>query len=119
MVELKLVKELVNVNDKNHLRDVYEIGDYEVYEDRYTYKDGRMGLHVSTRIKMDAKPYTPDIYYDCGWGKQEAKFQIQTTSYGPLGIEELEKFITAQQEAIEIARILTEKFINTDNNDNK
>jgi hypothetical protein len=55
--------------------------------------------------------YIADIYYNCKWGEEKGVFQIQTTSYGALNIDEFSKFMKAQQDAMEVVEILTNTFI--------
>lgn len=56
--------------------------------------------------------YAPEIYteYEKGYGKPTG-FKILTTSYGSLNSEEFAEFLKEQNEALEVVKILTEKFV--------
>ena len=105
MLEMNLVR---TKEEENRKYEVYEIEGYSVYVT--IYDDGEKIISVSTNIGDDE--YTPDIYFEDGeFGSKEKKFKIQTTSYGALGIEEIEKFMAAYKKAVEAANVLTKEFI--------
>lgn len=101
-MELKLV-EAFEVDDRKV--DRYEIGNYKVKA--LTYSWGRR-VEVSSQSR---ERYLPDIYCRIDDEGEIVGFEVQTTSYGALPIEEVKKVIDGLNEAIEVVEILTKTFI--------
>lgn len=102
MLEIKLID---NVETDTVDCYLYRIGHYEVAY-RF-FKDFNKKFFSVSKNQSDG--YLPDISYDDIFGNKE--FKIQTTSYGALGIEEMKKFMEAYNEAMEVVKILTDKFL--------
>lgn len=91
----------------------YKIGEhYEALHEVTTFKSGKKLERF--RIKSNGSSwsnYLPDIeFWDGTWGDEPGSFKIQTPAYGALSMEETQKLIEGYQEALEVARILTEAF---------
>ena len=87
------------------------VGNYAVIVYDSLYSDGTVRRDVECRRLQRGPSYIPDIYYQSGWAGEEAEgFSIQTTSYGALDVAEFQKFLAAQQEALEVVEILNREF---------
>ena len=102
-MELKLLT--TKENSRRSIINIYQIGNYKVVEEitsNYTF--------ISVRVNEEAPEYTPEIYT-----REEdfkvVSFAIQTTSYGSLLVDEIEEVIKGFNEAIEVVKILTDKFV--------
>lgn len=111
-MELKLVVEKY-VEDKFSIAsankrkvEVYEIGSYSVKV--VTYPDSS---HYITIRKEVGGEYLPDIYCRNNDDGDVLGFEIQTTSYGAISVEETKKMIAALNEAIEVVEILEKHFV--------
>lgn len=102
-MELKLV-EAFEVDGRKV--DRYEIGDYKVKA--MTYSWGRR-VEVGS---LNRERYLPDIYCRTDDEGEIVGFEVQTTSYGALPIEEAKKVVDGLNEAIEVVEILTDRFVN-------
>lgn len=110
-MELKFLKEeiYVDIFSRNRHVTLYRIGNYWV-KDNTT--DNCADNHTINLVAIHPASYTPEIYteYEKGYGKPTG-FKIQTTSYGSLDAEEFAEFLKEQNEALEVVKILTEKFV--------
>lgn len=103
---------LLNTSEKGIFKnEYYEISDYGVSVD---YENGK--IHNIFIINDKAiKSNKSKIFYDNGSkliGPNGKKcFRISTHSFGVLNVEEIEEIIKYYQEAIEVVKVLTEKFI--------
>lgn len=112
-MELKLVVEKY-VEDKFSIAsankrkvEVYEIGSYSVKV--VTYPDRS---HYITIRKEVGGEYLPDIYCRSNDDNGDVLgFEIQTTSYGAISVEETKKTIVALNEAIEVVETLEKHFV--------
>ena len=107
-MELKLVssKMVNNAIFGATLVERYEIEDYEV---KVNHLLGEVVVSVTKRSNNDR--YLPSIIYrDDEDGNLEG-FDIQTTSYGALSIDEIEKMVNSIEKAVKVVEILTEKFV--------
>lgn len=92
------------VNDK--LVEIYEIAGYEVKV--VTYEGGYK--HINVREKRS--DYLPTIY--CRDDDDNGKvldFEIQTTSYGSLPVDEIKKMIAGLEEAVAVVEVLRKEFV--------
>lgn len=90
------------------VREHYEIGDYKIIAD--TYNSGFMSINIT---RKNGNKYLPLIYVEHDLEECTlCKFSIQTTSYGSLAINEIEEVIKGFEQAVEVVKILTEKFVN-------
>lgn len=88
----------------------------EVMLDRYAI--GNYAVKVLTRSwgrSVEVRPlnrqgYLPDIYVRDEMDGGITGFEVQTTSYGSLPLDELRKVITGLEEAAKVAEILTAEF---------
>lgn len=93
----------------------YTLGEHYTVE-RYikTYKDGSVYQNFYVKVadyNEGRKNYIPEIYYEDNYfGERNPRFEIQTTSYGALNPEEIQKVIKGYQEAVEAVEILTNRF---------
>ena len=110
-MELKFLKEESYVGAFGHHRQLklYSIGNYWV---KYNISDDYANSHTINLLPIRPLRYTPEIYteYENGYGKPTG-FKIQTTSYGSLNANEFAEFLKEQHEALEVVKILTEKFV--------
>lgn len=93
----------------------YTLGDYyEIEKYVRTYEDGTgvETIYVNHKDwKVARENYIPEIYYKNDFfGERKPRFEIQTTSYGAMDTEEIQKVIKGYQEAIEAVEILTKAF---------
>ena len=101
-MELKLVEKF-EVDGRKVAR--YEIGNYKVRA--LTYSWGRR-VEVSSQSR---ERYLPDIYCRTDDEGKIVGFEVQTTSYGALPVDEVKKVVDGLNEAIEVVEILTMLFI--------
>lgn len=100
-MELKLVD--TKINDRQV--DIYTVGNYTVYVN--TYEGGRQCIDIEE--KRDE--YIPPIYTRTEIFGEISGFEIQTTSYGSIAVEEIKKMVAALNEAVEVVEILTKEFV--------
>lgn len=112
--ELKLIgtQEVEDENSKS-TRYEYAIGNYRAYKDVTVYKNGSNPYESIFIAKNWELRYLPDIYFHNLFYKKddEKTFTIQTTSYGSLNAEEIQKVVEGYQEALEVVKVLTESFL--------
>lgn len=94
---------------RNRQTTLYRIGNYWVNDNTWDNCDDNRTINLAAILPTR---YTPEIYteYENGYGKPTG-FKILTTSYGSLGANEFAEFLEAQHEALEVVKILTEKFV--------
>lgn len=84
--------------------ELYQIGKYKV--SITTYSDGGSYANIS---KDHSERYLLEIY-----AREDGTitgFEIQTTSYGAMPADEISKVIAGLEEAMEVVKVLTEKFV--------
>ena len=102
---LELVDHRIKFADDVRALDIFKIGSYTV--NRVTVHEG--GKLVWSNVTVFSKSdYAPEIRYD-DWSDKK-QFKIQTTAYGALDAEEIKKVIAGYEEALEVVKVLTEKF---------
>ena len=110
-MELEFLKEEIYVDTFGRHRQtkLYRVGNYWVNDN--TWNDCAYNRTMKLSY-IRAFHYAPEIYteYEKGYGKPTG-FKIQTTSYGSLDAEEFAEFLKEQNEALEVVKILTEKFV--------
>ena len=120
MITIKHIGTVSKVeNGVRYTRDEYEVGKYIVHdyvrakiEDGTTFRSITIS-EADVAAHFERRSYLPEIYYiDDFFGTKENRFEIQTTSYGALTVDEFKKFMEAQQHAFEVAEALTVRFIN-------
>lgn len=98
---------LVRTKEVNNKKvEIYEIADYEVKV--VIYEDGTKYITV----RETRGGYVPTIY--CRTNDDNGDilgFEIQTTSYGALSVEEISKLVNDLEEATQVAEILTAEFV--------
>lgn len=104
-MELKLTQ-TKTVEDRKV--EIYEIAKYTVRVITYN------GGYRSIDIREERGEYIPAIYYRTDINGDAIGFEIQTTSYGALPIDEMSKMVQALVEATTVAGILTKEFIKED-----
>lgn len=85
--------------------DKYIVGNYSV---KVFTRD--WGTSVEIR-KLNKQEYLPDIYSVDDMEGGIVGFEVQTTSYGSLPVDELRQVIAGLEEAAKVAEILTEEFV--------
>ena len=116
-MELVKINERTKTDEENgvtYIGTEYSIGDYQVERIEKHYKDGEMveNIHVSASWEDRNEKFLPEIYFNDDWfGTKKKHFDIQTSSYGALAPEEIEKVIAGYQQAVEVVETLTDKFI--------
>lgn len=103
-MELKLV---ASTQDGNSTLHKYEIGDYTVYDEQT--EDNKYS-DIIIVLKDTANRYSPKIYTDQKSGSNIKGFEIETKGYGSLDIKDIEDVIKGYQNAIEVVKILTDKY---------
>ena len=114
MMELVKVDSKVKISLKDGTVREYnsfKLGKYEVEEYTVTtYEDGKSYKRVAVSKDWDER-YLPEINYcDDILGEKAPEFKIQTTAYGALKPEEIEKVVEGYKEALEAVEILTANF---------
>lgn len=117
-MELKHTQHLEGTyNGQNIVREIYTIGAYTVTVDVTKYlADNTTHRSISVACPFDnwsdETRYVPEINYRDGyWDHKEPRFAIQTTSYGSLEADEYVKFLEAQQEALEVVKVLNRELL--------
>lgn len=104
MKELKMVLETAK-NFDDYQVYIYKIGRYSVR------KTVHKGGFTQLEVLHSKSEYLPMIYCKDDLEGNVLGFEIQTTSYGSLPIEEIKKMIANMEEAIATAEILTKEFV--------
>lgn len=102
-MELKLV-EAFEIEDRKVAR--YEIGSYQVKALTYSWGD-RVEVRGTNKER-----YLPEIYCRTDDEGEILGFEVQTTSYGALPVDEIKKVVDGLNEAIAVVEILTDRFVN-------
>lgn len=102
---LKLSKSVER--DDGSTVNLYRIHDYDVSE--HVYPDGTRLVHVTVHNTMNK--YVPAIYVNDDLDGTVKGFEVQTTSYGSLPLEEINEYCSKLQAAAEIAELLTREFV--------
>lgn len=94
-------QEIINAQETKFVKGLKRVAESYGYETYYIWvevsKTGREYLNFELTQK-DCKSYTPEIYQKHTFGKsflENPKFELQTTSYGALNEEEVQKFMDA------------------------
>lgn len=87
-------------------REVYTIGSYEVIVVIFE------NCVNDIMVYAEDKRFVPSIYVCQSIFDDEIKgFEIQTTSYGALKSEEIKEVIKGYEEACEVVKVITERFV--------
>lgn len=110
-MKLELVKEIKKEEKTcKATHKVFRISEYTVEVSNYEYTDS--GYEMITVKKDYNAEFLPDVYFISGaFGSDEKEFKIQTSSYGVLSPEDIQKVIKGYETALEVVAILTEAFI--------
>lgn len=106
-MELKLLKTITA--DDGTIFNKYLIGDYIIRENI-----NKSFTCIYTTPNLNANAFLPSIFANDE--KEDGNitdFEIQTSSYGTLKVEDAKRFIEAYKEAVEVVEILKDKFIAT------
>ena len=99
---------------KKYERDEFTLGKhYTVVRNITRYEDGDKMVRICVNLSYEDRHnnYFPEIYYeDDIFGESKPEFKIQTTAYGAMNPDEIQKVIAGYQEAIEAVRILNMNF---------
>ena len=102
-MELKMIeKKRVD----NRMVETYEIAGYKVKKIRW-FESG----YERVDMGFAKGEYMPDIYTKTTDEGDLIGFEIQTTSYGALSVEETKKVVAGLTAAIEVVEILTKEFV--------
>ena len=113
MMELKSIQVNEKAADgKLYRAEEFTLGErYEVEVYDTTYESGTAIRKIYVEAVDRNDRYLPVIYYQTAiFGESEPRFKIQTTAYGAMDIEDIQKAIAGYQEAIEAVKVLTEAF---------
>lgn len=110
-MELEYIKteEYTDTFGRHRQTKLYRIGNYWVSDNTWDNCADNRTVNLVANLHTS---YIPEIYteYENGYGEPTG-FKIQTTSYGSLDAEEFAEFLKEQNEALEVVKILTEKFV--------
>lgn len=99
------------VEGTRYVRATYSLGAYTVMVDDSFYQNGTSRRSIDVSEPWHFRSYNAQIYYRCDpFGKAAPTFEVQTTSFGALSVEEFRKFLEAQHEALEAVEILNREF---------
>lgn len=90
----------------------FTLGHYEVEREVVLKDNVKVSEIISVRADYDYQHenYIPGIYANKRFGAKKYTFEIQTTSYGSLGTDDIQKVIAGYQEAVEAVKILEKNF---------
>lgn len=100
-----ILKKISEKTSSDSTVTVYTITNYKIRVIKSS--SGLMYIHVITNSN---ERYVPDIFCNDDCNGTILGFDIQTTSYGALNVEETKKMIKSLNEAISVVNILTETF---------
>ena len=69
-----------------------------------TVKSGNKNVEI--HIQPAEKDYHSDIYYSKDFGAESGEFQVQSTAYGALNMDEYEKFLRSCQDSYDLIKSL-------------
>lgn len=105
-------QEIINAQESDFVKGLKAVADNNGYETYYIWvevsENGREYLNFEITEK-DKRSYTPEIYQKHTFGKsflENPKFEVQTTSYGALNEEEMQKFMYAMNKGWEMQQHL-------------
>lgn len=105
-MELKMVeRKMVEHKDGIDTATRFELGRYEVILDVTQWNDGKVTSDMEITSDWREK-YLPTIYYEKKFTEPKGHFEIQTTSYGSMVPEDIDKVIAGLQEAQEAVKVL-------------
>ena len=95
---------------KDYDGESYKCGNYEIM--RKTWGKTQHFTIYAANAQLADDRYCPEIFDrpDREFGGTK-EFVIQTTSYGALNVEEMQRMIARLNEAIEVVKVLTEQFV--------
>lgn len=111
MMELKKVGEWTKIRLGDNtviVKEVFEIGHYEIERTTETYEDGTQKEWFRTARDTDAE-FCPEIEFQSVGGERE--FVAITPGSWEVTVDELKQLIAGYQEALEAIGVLTEAFI--------
>lgn len=101
--------EILTITDSENYK-VYTCLGY-VFSEK-TYSTGLTQISVRKKIGETNNEYLPDIYVDDDISSCKIKgFKIQTTSYGTMGCDDIEKIISGYNEAIKFVKVLEKRYL--------
>lgn len=103
-------QEIIKAQETKFVSRIKSYADDKGYKLGYVYVgvyEGREELRFSITEK-DRLSYTPEFYEEMTFEKfaNNPKFEVQTTSYGSLNEEEMEKFMFAMEQAFLLQKFL-------------
>ena len=105
-------QEIINAQESDFVKELKNVADNNGYETYYIWvevsENGREYLNFEITEK-DRRSYTPEIYQKHTFGKsflENPKFELQTTSYGALNEEEVQKFMDAMNKGFVMIQYL-------------
>jgi len=108
MKEVKNWKEVERRKaEDGRVRIAYEFAGYYIFVADACYMPG--GLKIEAEA-IDQNSYRPSIYIDNSFGQQTQKIKIQTTSWGALEIDEIDKVLAGYTEAQTVAHEIKNAF---------
>ena len=94
------------VEDRKY--ELYTIGKYQIEVTNYS----NGNRYITIRVDRFTNRFIPEIYCKDNFEGKILGFEIQTTSYGALNAEAIQKVIAGYNEALEVVEILTKEFVN-------
>lgn len=105
MKELKLSLEKTVTQDERKI-EIYSIGNYTVRA--MTWMDS---TNQYVTVDTARGEYVPEIYCRDDIDGKVLGFEIQTSSYGAISVEEVQKMVAGLNEAVEVAKALNKEFV--------
>lgn len=99
------MKEIKRLEKENSVHIIYEVNNYTVIYNKYEWG---IQIGITPDFKFD---YLPEIYFDNDLlGEKPTRFRIQTTSYGALEVEEIDKVVEGYRIAQKTVKEIVEFF---------
>lgn len=106
---MKLTLERTRIDeDRKQKFELYTIGNYKVNVTTFE-EYGSRYINIATRT--EGGYFTPEVYCKDDYEGHILGFEIQTTSYGALNADEIQKVIAGYNEALDVVAILTAEFV--------
>lgn len=106
--EVEKEPEILTITDSEDYK-VYTCLSY-VFSEKI-YPSGLTQISIRKKIGEVNNEYLPNVYVDDTIDGEIKGFKIQTTSYGTMGCDDIEKVISGYNEAIKFVKVLEKRYL--------